>query len=119
MLADMIIGIPWKHYNAAEQQNEQINEAMRQITNVIKRTQKRGRCQNIAKYITEMLNTKKVLNEHKLQTNTTACKCLNNSRHGNLLLRKQSPQIADMCDAFIWTIFNLFDLTVPLTLKYG
>ena len=88
MLADMIIGIPWKHYNAAEQQNEQINETMRQITNVIKRTQKRGRCQNIAKYITEMLNTKKVLNEHKLQTNTTACKCLNNSRHGNLLLRK-------------------------------
>ena len=83
-----IIGTTWKHCNAAEQQNEQINEAMRQITNVIKRTQKRGRCQNIAKYITEMLNTKKVLNEHKLQTNTTACKCLNNSRHGNLLLRK-------------------------------
>ena len=33
-------------------------------------------------------NTKKILNEHKLKTNITACKYLNNSRHGNLLLGK-------------------------------
>ena len=84
----MIIRKPWKHYNAAEQQNEKINEAMRQITNVIKRARQKGRCQNIAKYIKEILNTKKVLNQHKLETNTTACKYLNNSRHGNLLLKK-------------------------------
>ena len=88
MLAGMIIRTPWKHYNAAEQQNEKINEAMRQITNVIKRARKNGCCQNIAKYIKEILNTKKVLNQHKLETNTTASKYLNNSRHGNLLLRK-------------------------------
>ena len=60
MLADMIIRTPWKHYNVTEQQNEQINEAKRQITNVIERARKkRGRCQSIAKYITEIPNTKK------------------------------------------------------------
>ena len=42
MLVDMIIRTPWKHYNVAEQQNEQINEAKRQITNVIKRARKKG-----------------------------------------------------------------------------
>ena len=51
---------------------------MRQITNAIKRAQKRGRCQNIVKYITEILSTKKILNEHKVETNTAACKYLNN-----------------------------------------
>ena len=84
----MIIRTTSKHYNIAEQQNEKLNETKRQIINVIKKREKRGRCQNIAKYITEILNTKKVLNENKLETNTTACKYLNNSRHGNLLLRK-------------------------------
>ena len=83
----MIISTPWKHYSAAEQQNEQINEVMMQITNVIKRARKKGRCQNIAKYI-EILNTKEKLNGHKLETNTAACKYLNNSRHGNFLLWK-------------------------------
>ena len=53
-----------------------------------KECEKRGRSQNITKYIAEILNTKKVLNEYKLETNTTPCKYLNNSRHGNLLLRK-------------------------------
>ena len=55
----MIIRTRWKFCNVAEQQNEQINEAKRQITNVIKRERKKGRCQNIAKYITEVLNSKK------------------------------------------------------------
>ena len=55
-----------------------------------KECEKRGCSQNIAKYIAEILNTKKVLNEHKLETNTTPCKYLNNPRHGNLLLRKWS-----------------------------
>ena len=76
----MIIRTRWKLCNVAEQQNEKINEAKRQITNVIKRARKKGLCQNIAKYITEVLNSKKVLNEHKLETNTTACKYLNNPR---------------------------------------
>ena len=42
MLADIIIRTPWKHYNAAEQQKEQINVAMSQITKVIKRALKKG-----------------------------------------------------------------------------
>ena len=42
MLAAMIIRTPWKHYSEAEQQNDQINEAKRQITNVIKRARKKG-----------------------------------------------------------------------------
>ena len=42
MLADMIIRTTWKHYNVAEQQNEKLNEANRQITNVIKRARKKG-----------------------------------------------------------------------------
>ena len=37
----------------------QINEAIRQITKVIKRAQKKVCCQIISKYITEILNTKK------------------------------------------------------------
>ena len=48
MLADMII-----YGNTTKQQNNetrQINEAMRQITNVIEKTAKKGRFQNIAKY---------------------------------------------------------------------
>ena len=36
----MIIRTRWKFCNVAEQQNEQINEAKRQITNVIKRARK-------------------------------------------------------------------------------
>ena len=36
----------------------------------------------------EIPNNKKILNEHKLEPNTTACKYLNNSRHGNLPGRK-------------------------------
>ena len=55
----MIIRTRWKLCNVAEQQNEPINEAKRQITNVIKRARKKGLCQNIAKYITEVLNSKK------------------------------------------------------------
>ena len=39
MLADMIIRTSWKHYNVTEQQNEKLNEAKRQIINVIKRAQ--------------------------------------------------------------------------------
>ena len=72
------VSTPWRHCNAAEQQNEQINEVMRQITNAIIRARKKGLCQSIAKYITEILNTKKILNEHKLERNKTACKYLNN-----------------------------------------
>ena len=62
MLAAIIIRTQWKHCNVAEQQNYQIHEAKKQIKNVIKRARKKGRCQNIAKYITEILNTKKVHN---------------------------------------------------------
>ena len=47
---------------------------MRQTTNVIKRARKNGCCKSIAKYITEILNPEKTLNEHKLETNTRACK---------------------------------------------
>ena len=72
------VSTPWRHCNAAEQQNEQINEVMRQITNAIIRARKKGLCQSIAKYITEILNTKKILNGHKLERNKTACKYLNN-----------------------------------------
>ena len=38
---------------------------MSQITNVIERAQKKGCCQNIAKYITQILKT--ILNEHNLE----------------------------------------------------
>ena len=72
------VSTPWRHCNAAEQQNEQINEVMRQITNAIIRARKKGLCQSITKYITEILNTKKILNEQKLERNKTACKYLNN-----------------------------------------
>ena len=73
MLLDMLL-TPWKHYNAAEQQKKQVNKAMRQTTNVIKRARKNGCCKSLAKYITEILNPEKTLNEHKLETNTRACK---------------------------------------------
>ena len=87
---------------------KQINEAMTQITNVIERARKKGALSEYCQI--HNTNTKKrILNEHNLQTNTTACKYLNNSRHRNFLLGKQSPQIVGMCDAFIWTIFNLSD----------
>lgn len=49
------------------------------------------------------------MNEHNLERNTTACKYLNYSGHGNLDLGKLSPQIVDMCGAIIWIIFSLFD----------
>ena len=90
-----------------EQKNKQMNEAMRQITSVMKRARKKGA---LSEYFQiNNRNTKYQKIEHKLGTNTTVCKYLKNSRHGNLLLRKQSPKITDMSDAFIWTIFNLFD----------
>ena len=41
ILADMIITTPWEHYNVTEQQNEQLNEVKKQITNVIKRGRKK------------------------------------------------------------------------------
>ena len=47
VLADMIICTPGKHYNAAEQQNEANNKCHR------KSAKKKGRCQNIAKYLTQ------------------------------------------------------------------
>ena len=87
MLADMNIRTPWKHYStAAEQKNKQINEAMRQITNVMKRARKKGA---LSEYFQiNNRNTKYQKIEHKLETNTAVCKYLKNSRHGNLLLRK-------------------------------
>ena len=38
-----------------QNKTRQINEGIRQITNVNKRVQKRGYCQIIAKYITQIL----------------------------------------------------------------
>ena len=90
-----------------------INKAIRQIINVIKKNCGK-KDQYIAKYRTQIL--KEIL-EHNLETHATACKYLNNSRHGKSLLRKQSFQIVDMCDAFIWTIFNLFDLNCTIDSK--
>ena len=95
---------------------KQINEAMTQITNVIERARKKGAFSEYCQI--HNTNTKKrILNEHNLQTNTTACKYLNNSRHGNFFLGKQSPQIVGMSDVLIWTIFNLSDLNCTIDSK--
>ena len=108
MLADMIIWIPWTHCSAEEQQNK-AHKRGKEANN--KYHQKPQKKEVLSEYcqIHNRNKKKNKLNEPKLETNTTACKYLNKSRHGNLLLRKYSLQIVDMCDAFIWTLFNLFD----------
>ena len=73
----------------------QINDAMRQITNFIEKARKNGALLEYCQIHNS--NTKKrILIEHNLETNTKPCQYLSNSRHGNLLLGKESPQIADM-----------------------
>ena len=60
VLADMIIWTPWKHHNAPEQQNEankRGNEANSKRHR--KSAKKKGRCQNIAKYLTQNKKIKK------------------------------------------------------------
>ena len=98
--------------NNKTRQNKQGNEANNKRHQ--KKLRKKGRYQYIAKYRTQIL---KEIPEHNLETHATACKYLNNSSHGKSLLRKESPQIVDMCDAFIWTIFNLFDLNCTIDSK--
>ena len=85
MLADMVIWTPWKHYNAAEQQNEANKQGNVANNKRDRKNAKKRHCKNIASYITQILK-KRIPNEHNFETNTTACKYLNNSRHGNLLL---------------------------------
>ena len=93
----------------------QINEAMRQITNVIERARKKGCCQNIVKYIIQILKT--ILNEQNLETNTVACKYLTQDikifSSGNRALKSLT------CVMLLYGPFSIcLILTVPLTVKY-
>ena len=76
----------------------QINEAIRQIINLIKKNAKKEALSECCQI--QNMNEKNT-NELNLETNTTTCKYLQHSRHGNLLLRKWSPHIFDMCDVSI------------------
>ena len=80
-----------KHHGNSTMQNnnrkKQINETMRKTTNVLEISAKKG-----------------VLSKYCQKRNTNSKKQLINLLPGNRTL-----QIVDMCNAFIWTIFNLFD----------
>ena len=88
-----------------QQNNEtkQIHETMRQITNVITKSTKKA----LSEYCQIQNTNAKKINKHNLEMNATVCEYLNYSKHENLFLKKYSPQIVDMSDVFICTIFNL------------